>query len=229
MNCIDYRRLIGSEPSHAGAEGLRHRLACPACASYTDEMQQLDTRIRQAMTTQTPPQLGAKIVLAASSRATGRRRWLALAATLVLAIGGTVAVLSGYGIEELPHDVISHLYHEADLLVPVSTDLVPAERLIKVLNRTGVELNQEIEQVIHAGVCLFRGHLVSHLVVMSDQGPVTLLLLPDEKVKKSMQIDEDGFRGVIVPVQGGSIAIIGSGTFPALLERQISQAVQWKT
>ncbi|MDH3646423.1 MAG: DUF3379 domain-containing protein [Gammaproteobacteria bacterium] len=229
MNCIDYRRLITSDPSHVGAEGLRHRLACSSCASFAVEMQQFDTKLRQAMMIEPPRDLESRVMLAASGRSTTRRRWLAVAATLVLAVGGVVTVLNSYSLEQLPDHVIKHLYHEANLLVPVSTELVPAPRLRQVLKRTGVELSEDVDEVIHAGVCYFRGHLVPHLVVLSADGPVTVMLLPDEKVDETMPIDEDGFHGVIVPVKGGSIAIIGSGNYPEQIERQFVQAVEWQT
>lgn len=230
MNCIDYRRLITSEPSHAGADALRHRLACRPCAEYTREMQQFDTSMRDAMMVTTPDDLEAKVLLAASGRARQRRGWLAVAATVLVVFGATLAVFSSYSPERLPRHVVQHLYHEAELLVPVSTELVPRKRLLQVLERTGVRLNRDIDEVIHAGICYFRGHLVSHLVVNSSDGPVTVLLLPDERVSEPMQIDEDGFRGLIVPVKGGSIAVIGAGArYPQPVEQQILEAVEWST
>jgi len=219
-----------SDPSHAGAEGLRHRMACRPCAAFAAEMQQFDTKIRDAMMVEPPRDLEARVMLAAAGRTTVNRRWLAVAATVLLAVGATLTVLnSSYRPEKLPQHVVKHLYHEAELLVPTSTELVPRKRLLQVLKRTGVQLTEEVEEVIHAGVCYFRGHLVSHLVVNSDQGPVTVMLLPDEEVAQMMPIEEDGFRGVIVPVKGGSIAVIGSGTHPARIQRKFVNAVEWTT
>lgn len=231
MNCIDYRRLITSEPSNAGAEGLQHRLACPSCAAFARQMQQFDTSLRAAMTIATPADLEARVMVAAAGQTVARRRWLGIAATVVIAVGATLTMLNDrHRVERLPEQVIQHIYHEADLLVPVSTDLVPAPRLRQVLEQAGVKLNADVDEVIHAGVCLFRGHLVPHLVVLSEQGPVTVMILPDEKIDKTMPIDEDGFHGVIVPVRGGSIAIVGTrGAYPAQIERQFVQAVEWET
>lgn len=231
MNCIEYRRLITSEPSHVGAEGLRHRLACQSCAAYANKMQQFDTDLRDAMMVNTPRDLEAQILMAVAGQSSTRRRWVAMAATLVVAVGATLAMLAyGYRLEKLPDHVVKHMYHEANLMIPVSTDIVAAPKLRDVLERTGVRLNKEIDGVIHAGVCYFRGHRVSHLVVLSEQGPVTVMLLPDEQIKKTMTVDEDGFHGVIVPVDGGSIAIVGTdNAYPAQIERQLRRAVEWET
>ncbi|MBT8137120.1 MAG: DUF3379 domain-containing protein, partial [Gammaproteobacteria bacterium] len=169
-----------------------------------------------------------RVMLAATSQKT-KAPWLAAAAAVLLVIGAGLFLFNSYTDEDLPGHVIEHLYHEAQLLVPTATELVPAPRLRQVLARTGVILNEEVQSVVHAGVCYFRGHLVSHLVVNSDNGPVTVLLLPDEKVDEATEIDEDGFRGVIMPVRGGSIAVIGSGSYPEKVERIFTRAVEWQT
>ncbi|MBT8136378.1 MAG: DUF3379 domain-containing protein [Gammaproteobacteria bacterium] len=230
MNCIDYRRLITSEPSHIGADAMRHRMACRACADFTRETQQLDSHLRDAMMVETPADLEARVMLAATGQSRRRGRRVALAASVVVVFAAAFTVFNSYSPERLPRHVIKHLYHEAALLVPSETELVPRKRLVQVLERTGVRLTQDIDHVVHAGICYFRGHLVSHLVVNSEQGPVTVLLLPDEQVSKTMPIDEDGFLGLIVPVKGGSIAVIGSGaTYPRPVEQKFIEAVEWST
>lgn len=230
MNCIDYRRLITSHPSHVGADVLRHRLACRSCADFANKMQQFDTSLREAMTVATPADFEARVMLAATGKSHAGRRRIAVAAMFVLAIGATLALLNSYSPERLPQHVISHLYHEAELLVPANTELVPRGRLVQVLQRTGVKLNEDVDDVVHAGICYFRGHLVSHLVVNSEEGPVTVMLLPDEEVSEAVPINEDGFHGVIVPVKGGSIAVVGSkDAYPARVERQFIRAVEWST
>jgi hypothetical protein len=56
------------------------------------------------------------------------------------------------------------------------------------------------------------------------------MLLPDEEVEQAMPIDEDGFLGVIVPVDGGSIAVVGAqSAYPAQIEREFVDAVEWET
>ena len=48
-----------------------------------------------------------------------------------------------------------------------------------------------------------------HLVVQTPSGPVTVMVLVHESVRKPMQFDDEGYRGTIVPVPGhGSIAVL---------------------
>ena len=45
MDCLEFRRRIGAEPSLAGSEIEAHRRDCPACARYQDELRAMDAQI----------------------------------------------------------------------------------------------------------------------------------------------------------------------------------------
>jgi len=67
--------------------------------------------------------------------------------------------------------------------------------------------------VSYASSCEFRGHQVPHLVLQTESGPVTVMVLVHEHVSKPVQFDEEGYRGVIVPVPGhGSLAVLTRGS-----------------
>ena len=42
MNCLEFRRHVGAEPSSTPAAVAAHREECPTCAGFHDEMQALD-------------------------------------------------------------------------------------------------------------------------------------------------------------------------------------------
>ena len=66
--------------------------------------------------------------------------------------------------------------------------------------------------VSYASSCGFRGHHVPHLVLQTESGPVTVMVLVHEHASGSTQFDEQGYRGVIVPVPGhGSLAVLTRG------------------
>ena len=72
-----------------------------------------------------------------------------------------------------------------------------------------------------------------HLVVQTRSGPVTVMVLVHEAVRKAMQFDEQGYRGTIVPVPGhGSIAVLirDPGVVPGEVERiatQVNDSIVW--
>lgn len=227
MNCFEFRQLISSDPNHRGAESSAHRLSCQSCARFSEELQAQDKLLRQALQLEPPVQLESRVVLATVSRARARRRWYSIAAGAVLGVAISLVMIFG-DTRSLHDSVIAHIYHEPDLLLP-SVDVVAQPRLSSVLQQAGVKISGDIGTVSYAGLCFFRGHLVPHMVVNSDSGPVTVLLLPDEHIEKPISITEPGFSGTIVPVRGGSVAVVGNeeGSVNTVRRRLVS-AVDWQ-
>ena len=93
------------------------------------------------------------------------------------------------------------------------TDIpVPQPKLDRVLSEGHVRLKAGAGMVSYANSCLFRGHNVPHLVLQTGDGPVTVMVLTHESVRRSMRFDEQGYRGVIVPVPDhGSLAVLERG------------------
>jgi hypothetical protein len=86
---------------------------------------------------------------------------------------------------------------------------VPESDLKAVLRDSHLQLNPGVGVVSYAQSCLFRGRHVPHLVVQTAAGPVTVMVLVHEPVRKPVQFDEQGYRGVLVPVAGhGSVAVL---------------------
>ncbi len=72
--------------------------------------------------------------------------------------------------------------------------------------------------------------MVAHFVVQARHGPVTVLLLPDERIDTRVALDEDGFIGTIVPLEdGGSIAVVGEADEDISEVRdQVANALRWR-
>jgi len=74
---------------------------------------------------------------------------------------------------------------------------------------------------------------VPHLVVQTAAGPVTVMVLVHEPVRAATQFDENGYRGVIVPVAGhGSLAVLarGEATDPKMVEEvaaRVENSIIW--
>jgi len=62
--------------------------------------------------------------------------------------------------------------------------------------------------------CELAGRPGLHLVMRSDSGPITLLVIVDTQVAEPRLVSREGFRGVVRPVRHGSIAVIGSPDAP---------------
>lgn len=229
MDCLEFRRICGSEPTSRDKAFLEHRLACPSCAAQAAEARSFDDLLRQAMSVDLPEGLVQRIVADASMRQAHRARWVALAATTVLAVGAVIGVVRVDQGTALADDVVEHIHHEPDLLIP-TTELVDEARLHAVAARSGSEIQGDLGgEVRYAGLCRLRGQLVAHLVVQGESGPVTVLLLPTEAMSSPVEIDERGLKGAILPLEGGSIAVVGTDDERELetVQERVRGAVRW--
>lgn len=156
----------------------------------------------------------------------------AIAATLVLAAGawfGLHTAGPGSNVSRLAPEIIAHIHHEPAALV-VSARTVPDAEFGAVLSRGGATLHGPVGQVSYAKLCPFRGQTVAHFVVQGERGPVTVMLLPDEDISAAATIDEDGFKGTIVPIDGGgSMAVVGQPDEDLeVIRDRLLQAVRWR-
>ncbi|MGH8236097.1 MAG: DUF3379 family protein [Steroidobacteraceae bacterium] len=105
--------------------------------------------------------------------------------------------------------MIEHLRGEPQALVRTSDEVAPTE-LASVLSRSRVTLKPGVAHVSYAMSCWFRGHFVPHLVVQTERGPVTVLVMPQEPApERATRVDEGGFHGVIVPAPQGVLVVLG--------------------
>lgn len=228
MDCLAFRRRAGAEPGSRDAEMLRHRLACPPCAEYQSGLEAFDRVIDRAIAVPAPEGLAERIKADASMRDGFRRRWLAVAASIIAVVATAATVIQTTRGDGLDRAVMDHIYHEPHLLVSTDQRVEPA-RLSEVVHRGGARLNSSLSDVSYAVLCPFRGRMVPHLVIEGRSGPVTVLLLPDERVSGPEEFNESGFRGVIVPVGDGSIAIVEPEEERSeSLREQLTSSVEWR-
>ena len=227
MQCSEFRQAAGADPQHLNAEAQAHRAQCNACAAYALQMLQLDALLKRAMEIAVPEESSALPVAARRTATTGR--WLALAASVL------VAVVVGFGAwlaaprESLAADVVAHMLDERDIMVSTDTR-VDAEKLAKALRRAGVRLTSGEQKVSVVRTCLFRGHVAPHLIVQTDAGPVSVLALANVNVRKAESFDEQGYLGLIEPIVpggAGSIAIIAGSDAAVREAGAVASAVEW--
>jgi hypothetical protein len=205
MDHARYRAAVLSDPHDPNPELRAHREQCADCAAYTEKLLRFEARLARAL--QIEVRSTAQVVaLTGRPKRTAAARWLALAASVVvgaLVIGLTWVVPS----RSLAADVVAHMAGEPNAWRTESA--VPAPELDSVLENSKLKLMPDAVTVSYASSCAFRGHIVPHLVVQSDSGPVTVMVLVHESKAKWKQFDEQGYRGVIVPVKGhGALAVL---------------------
>lgn len=240
MDCETFRERVAAEPAVADEALEAHAAGCAECRQKRDAWRALDERIARALAVPVPelrmPALDAAngdnvVALERSPRPRfSGPAWFGLAAGLALAafFGLQFTKLEDSSLP-LAEQVIAHLDHEQ--YSRVVTDVpVPERTLEAVVGNDVAELNPGVGLVTYARSCVINGKLVPHLVIQGQRGPVTLLLMPAEPVDGPVPLEGEGVNGVILPVGGGSIAIVGERDEPLeKIREQVVNSVKWKT
>jgi Protein of unknown function (DUF3379) len=224
VNCLDFRRRVGAEPSVEDGQLAAHRASCAACARYQDELRAMDGLIARALAIGTDRL--ARSAPAQQAPASSRRRLFAIAASVAVGLAVGLALLVGAPRDSVAREVVEHVTHEPGTLAPTAP-IAPAA-LAEVLEPDGARLRPGIGDVTFAARCVVDGRVVPHLVVRTPDGPVTVLLLRHREIDEPLRIAERGLDGVVLPAPRGSIAVVGQGIadLPGVAQR-VFEAVDW--
>lgn len=227
MQCSEFRKQAGADPQHLSAEAQAHCAQCAACTAYLQQMLQLDGLLKRALDVPVPAIQNTVTPLQRESPPPMASRWYALAASVLLAVvlGAGIWLISPR--ESLAAEVVAHMHHEPGAMVSTSSRVSPSE-LDAVLRRAGVRLKTGSQKVSLARTCAFRGTTIPHLVVQTQEGPITVLVLPQEQIESAQSFNEEGYAGTILPSGRGSVAIIANSS--AAVQQaaaQLAEAIVW--
>ena len=156
---------------------------------------------------------------------------MAASVAAAMVVAGALWVAAPHS--SLAADVVAHMAGEPEAWA--RTDVpVPASDLDRVLGREHMRLAPQAGMVSYAQSCRFRGHTVPHLVVQTGMGPVTVMVLTHDTVSRPVPFDEEGYRGVIVPVpHHGSLAVLARGpnadpVHVAQVAERVESAIVWE-
>ena len=227
--------LLGGDPGEVPAELREHLGSCPDCRKFRALILTFETKLCSALelrvATRTPglSRVGAPGRRSVSSpiRASGESRH---ARGWQVGVGIAAAFLAGFALwvsrspETLATELIRHARGEPQSWM--QTQPVSVVAVDSVLERSGfgVRSVMGLAPVVYARICDFRGHRVAHFVVLTKSGPVTVMVLTHERVRVVEWFESDGYRGVLVPVEGGSIALVSHSDIA--LERMTSEVMR---
>ena len=233
--CEKTREAIAADPSFDGAAA--HLSECAACQAFRSEMLILDRNIERALTISVPdlgllelPDLDTSKITALSTRRFTAPAWLAVAATVTLAVFiGFQTLGDNLSGETLAEQIISHIDHEP-FSFRVNDKAVSDRRLARVVPATIAIMDHSAGLITYAQSCIINGRVVPHLVIQGERGPVTILLMPEERVSAAQSFGGDNINGVILPVGNGSIAIVGvAGERLERIQERVRNSVTWST
>jgi hypothetical protein len=236
MNCNDYKEALTADPGFEDESG--HVDSCASCQAYRTEMLAFNDKIAAAMAINVPeltmpelPEIDTeKVTPLVARRRLPKPVWFALAATVLLAVFVGIRNSDMGSIEgTLEEQVLAHVDHEPRAFRVTSTP-VSDSRLAKVVPDNLAAMNHDTGLITYAQSCVINGKTIPHLVIQGEYGPVTILLMPEEKISAAKLLDGVNIRGVILPVGNGSIAIIGNREERLdRIKQNVLDSVMWST
>jgi len=237
MTCDEFRQASGAAPADDAEERVQHAASCADCRSYQQGLRTFDATLARAMAVPVPPLTLPELpaadddsnVAVLPRRRMGMPAWFAMAAGIALAGYFGLLMLANEPQLTLAEDVIAHMAHEEDSRV-VTDVAVPEPTLAGVVSKDVAEMGPGIGLITYARSCVIHGHTVPHLVMQGENGPITLILLPEEQIEAAIPLEGGGFHGVILPVGKGSIAVVGeAGENLRDIGNRVVDAVKWST
>lgn len=228
MNCDEFKQAVLTEPAEECADRREHADNCPDCTELLRKVMLLEQRLNAALAVTVPAVVtdtpladfatpSADVVADNVVALAKRKKWqapvwfaaaacVALVALFVLRQPELPAAADGAA---LAAAVVDHVEHEWGEMRVIDT-AVGQDKIRAVLSPVGSTLDAGAPLVSYVKSCVINGQLVPHLVMQGQNGPVTVLLMPSERVDGPISIMRDGVEGVILPVgASGSIAILG--------------------
>jgi hypothetical protein len=217
MTHEEARLLIGAAPAAQSPALAAHLAQCSQCTLFQQQMQRIDQDLGRLFAAPLEARAPARIVPLpliprAQPQATRPRDvgLMALAASLVLALGVGTVFWTLRPEPSLAAGVLDHVAHESASWSEVTP--MTASATAKVLAGADVWLDPADTTVIYARSCLFSGHWVPHLVVRTAAGPVTVMVLNQEHIAARQSFRQNGYSGILAPAPGGgTLAVIAQG------------------
>ncbi|MEM9400851.1 MAG: DUF3379 family protein [Pseudomonadota bacterium] len=237
MDCNELKQKIYADPNAVTEAELAE---CEDCRVLLDEVRATDAQLKQAMSIDVPPLKMPELPAIDTDNVVGLPTRRAKKAPMWLATAAAVTLAAFLGINTFFPDT-SHLPLNDQIALVMDhdpwsmevTDVPVSDRkLSRVVPTRVADLSHDDAGLItYARSCEINGNTVPHLVIQGERGPVTIILMPEEKVESATPLEARGYSGLIVPVGEGSIAIIGEDD-PDSVERirkGFESSVNWST
>jgi len=236
MNCDNYKTAISAEPAFSDETG--HTDSCASCQAFQKEILALNANVAKALELNVPalkmpelPDIDTQDVSSLTARrSVSKVTWFALAATVVLgAFVGLRVTQTDVEYGSLEEQLLAHIDHEPRALAVSSTPVSDA-RLQWAVPTAVATMSHDGGLITYVQSCTINGETVPHLVIQGEHGPITILLMPNEKISESRRFDGVGVRGVILQVGNGSVAIIGDREETLdRVQKNVLDSVSWST
>jgi hypothetical protein len=212
MNFSEFKKLIGADPWNRDPETLRARNSAPEFEAAAAEVEAFEEKLQSALHVR-PPADFLDEIKAISQQPSQQRKWmpLALAASLLIAVGAAGLVWKQSRQWDSIEDYLAdHYSHDGYSLVAQATGIAAEQDIIKIMTKLDAAAGQQLSGSIQLiKLCPTPDGRGAHMIVSTDQGPMTIIFMPKTPVTDGEMVEFDQMHALLVSLEHGSAAIIG--------------------
>ena len=212
MNFSEFKKLIGADPWNRDPETLRARHSTPEFEAAADEAEAFERKLQAALQIQAPDDLLGRIK-GISQQADRKRNWipLSLAASLLIMVGAAGLVWKqSHQWDSVEAYIADHYSHDGNKVIALADVKMSDQDIDKILARLDATADKQLSGLIRfVKYCPTPDGRGAHMVVSSDQGPITIIYMPETQVTEGQDVMFDDMHAVLVNLEHGSAAVIG--------------------
>jgi hypothetical protein len=216
MNFSEFKKLIGADPWNRDSETLHARNSAPEFEQAASDAEAFEHKLQSALHVQPPADLLADIKKI-SQQPARKNYWmpLALAASLVIAVGAVTMVWKqSHQWDSVEAYLADHYSHDGAKVLGHTSDDLSEQEIAEMTGRIMASLNASAGQQLTGRIkfikfCPTPEGRGAHMVVSTDQGPMTIIFMPGTQVTDGEMVEFDQMHAYMVDLEHGSAAIIG--------------------
>jgi len=203
---------MGAEPLNRDAETLRARHSSPEFEAVATEAEAFEEKLQAALLFDPPEDLLNQIK-GISDQPVRQRSWipLALAASLLVFVGAAGLVWKqSHQWDSVEAYVMDHYSHDGSAVIAKAGENPSDQDISKILARLDARADERLASAItFIKYCPTPDGRGAHMVVSTDQGPMTIIYMPETRATDGEVIQFDQVQASLVNLEHGSAAIIG--------------------
>lgn len=234
MDELEFRRRLLSNPATTDEEVIRQLAADPDKQRLQNELLLLDQQLKASLAVPVPADLADRLMLGQSllehKKIRRRRWWFGMAASLVLVAG---LIHQRDHLSPWPDDIaghaLAHVYHEMPQLADDNA-LVDLRQVNLLLADLGGQLSSWPGTVRFASFCHFQGTRSLHLILNTEQGPVTVFVLPkNHGLQQHGDFNDEQFHGHNLQLAKADLVLVAAKALPlAGIATTLQQRMQFQ-